>query len=59
MSTFDIGNLCGTQAYSGSLDGAAAFDLYCTLSGAEVTLESSLGGASNYSNVPSCSGDIL
>lgn len=59
MSTFYIGNLCGTQTYSKSLEGAAAFDLDHTLSGAEESLESSLGGASNYSDVPSCSGDVL
>lgn len=59
MSTFDIGNLCGTQTYSCTVEGAAAFDLDHTLSGAEETLESSLGGASNYSNVPSCTGDVL
>lgn len=59
MFTFDLGNLCGTQTYTKSLEGAAAFDIYHTLSGAEATLESSLGGASNYSNLPSCGGDVL
>jgi hypothetical protein len=58
MSTFDIGNLCGTQTYSPTVEGAAAFGVYATLSGGE-SLGSSLGGSSNYSELPSCRGDVL
>ncbi len=54
MYSFEIDNLCGTQTDSHTLEGAAAFDVYNTLNGG-----SSLSGASNYSALPSCSGDLL